>query len=201
MSLRVLIVEDDPLIAATIQRYLKSSGYVVCGIAYEEEEALQAFETCQPEIILLDIHLGKGQEGISLGRHIHKHLNLPFIYLTAFADRGTLEKAKATAPAGYVVKPFTEKDIYAALEIAFANHQRNAPNEEIPALNTWEKELQLLLSEREIEIVKLIRDGYANQAIADHLFISINTVKTHLNHIYQKLEVGSRTGLLAKIRQ
>lgn len=201
MSLRVLIIEDDPLIAAAIQRYLKSSGYLVCGIAYEEEEAMEALRTCDPEIILLDIHLGKGQEGIAIGRHIHNHLHLPFIYLTAFADRGTLEKAKATAPAGYVVKPFTEKDIFAALEIAFANHQRSAPTDENPVLASWEKELLSLLSDREIDIVKLIRDGYSNQAIADHLFISINTVKTHLNHIYQKLEVSSRTGLLARIRQ
>lgn len=201
MSLRVLVIEDDPLIAAAIRRQLSSTGYLVCGMAYSAKEAIQTLSECDPQIVLLDIHLGEGQEGIDIGHYIRMHRQIPFIFLTAHADRDTLNKAKATVPAGYIVKPFTEKDLFAALEIAYANHLQNPQSGTPIPLKTWENELLDVLSDREIEIVRLIRDGYTNQGIAGQLFISINTVKTHLNHIYQKLNVSSRTGLLAKIRQ
>jgi DNA-binding NarL/FixJ family response regulator len=123
------------------------------------------------------------------------------VYLTSHADRLTLERAIKTIPAGYIVKPFDEKDLLVNLEIALHNHaqQHNAayPSLSLKAIN---KHLVKALSEREFEILNAIYDGKTNQQMAESFYLSVNTIKTHIANIYSKLEVTSRTAAIAKLR-
>ena len=200
-EIRVLIIEDNPLIAADIEQCLNNIDFSVSGIAYNYVDAITQLETNTPDVILMDINLGEKNDGIDIGKIIHDKYAIPFVYLTSNSDRSTIERAKVTRPAGYIIKPFDEKDLLAAIEIAIHNFSQvqkaNQPELILPSIN---KHLKNPLTKREFEILKDIYEGKTNQQMAEHLFVSVNTVKTHIGNVYAKLKVTSRTAAVAKIR-
>ena len=114
----ILIVEDERVVARDIEKRLKRLGYQVVGSVASGEEALRQVKQVLPDLVLMDIQL-KGQlDGIQAAEQIHANLDIPVIYLTAYADDETLQRAKVTEPFGYIVKPFDERDLHAAIEIA-----------------------------------------------------------------------------------
>ncbi|MEP0365502.1 MAG: response regulator [Cyclobacteriaceae bacterium] len=113
---RVLIVEDEPLIADDIADALERNGYEVVAIADEAEDALQAVTAHAPAIALLDVNIEGDMDGIELAHQ----MTIPFVFLTSYYDQNTLDRAKQTNPAGYIVKPFSEKDLIVNLEIALS---------------------------------------------------------------------------------
>jgi DNA-binding LytR/AlgR family response regulator len=119
----VLIVEDEPLIADDIALTLKGNGYDVVGPVDNAEEAAQAMTKSKPSLVLLDIHIKGGKDGIALASEVRRH-KLPFIYITSFYDRETLDRAMATEPQGYIVKPFDEKDLLINIEVALFKHRK-----------------------------------------------------------------------------
>lgn len=124
---RVLIVEDEVLIAATIQIQLELKGYTVVGNAISYEEAVALNEQYQPDIILVDIRLSGEKTGIDFANHLRSLPHCPpFIYLTAQIDSRTLESAKYTLPAGYLSKPIQVNSLFAMLEIALHANQISA---------------------------------------------------------------------------
>jgi DNA-binding NarL/FixJ family response regulator len=202
MSDKVLIIEDDPLIAEDIAACLKRSDYQVSAILYGAEEVMPELTGNTPDIVLVDINLNGKQEGITIARLINQHFQLPFIYLTSYSDRKTLELAKDTSPAGYIVKPFTEAGLRAALEIALHNHTVKH-KDQYPELNLHKinQQLPAPLSTREFDVVQLIYEGCSNQQIAEKLFVSNNTVKVHIKNAYLKLDSNSRSVTIARLRQ
>ena len=200
-AIKVLIVEDEPLIARNIAMYLRNHDYEVSGIAHDPEEALYQLKRNPPDFAILDINLEAEQDGIHLGEYINRNCFIPFVYLTSYSDKGTLERAKQTNPFGFIVKPFNEKTLYATIEIALANHAANA-NRHVPELSLERLNAGLLapLTDREFEMLRLLYAGKTNQQIAAELFIAINTLKKHINNAYFKLEVTSRTTAVAKLR-
>lgn len=118
MSRKIYIVEDEPLIAETIQTALKKEGYTIVGMSDNAKEALFDIEQLIPDLILLDIHIEGNIDGIELAQHIKKKFQIPFIFLTSFSDDLTLEKVKSLQPAGYIVKPFNEKTLKSNIELA-----------------------------------------------------------------------------------
>ena len=115
---KVLIVEDESVVALDIEDALTASGYTVVGTESWGEKALAKAISLQPDIVLMDIRL-KGQvDGIQACESIKKELNLPVIFLTAHADEATLQRAKVVAPDGYVLKPFEPQELRAAIELA-----------------------------------------------------------------------------------
>jgi DNA-binding NarL/FixJ family response regulator len=201
-EIRILIVEDDPFISLDIEHSLNNIDYLVSGIAYDTEEALNQLAHNLPDAVLLDISLGDHQmDGIDIASIINQKYQIPFLYLTSHADRSTLERAKKTFPSGYIVKPFTELSLLAALEIAIYNHAKLQIAIE-PSLSFAQvnKSIQAPLSEREFEVLQQIYEGKTNQQMAEVLFVSVNTIKTHIASIYTKLGVASRTAAIAKIR-
>lgn len=200
-EIRVLIVEDEPITAADIAACLNQIDYTVSGIAYNYEDAMDELTQNQPDIVLLDINLENDADGITIASHIHQHLAIPFVFLTAYADRKTLENAKKTEPFGYIVKPFDEKNILATIEIALYNFaQKDAHRKEKLTLQQVNQKIPTPLSEREFDVLQCIYEGKTNHQITDSLFISINTVKTHINNLYLKLDVSSRSQAIAKVR-
>lgn len=123
MSSRILIMEDEALIAADLEDRLLGMGYAVCATCDETAEAWRLIEQLRPDLALLDIQVRGSQDGIELAGRVRRELDIPFIFLTAHADEATLVKARDTEPAGYVLKPFHDRELRAAIEIALSRHR------------------------------------------------------------------------------
>lgn len=118
---RILIVEDKSIIAEALAHTLENAGYSITGKAVSGEEALILAESDVPDLVLMDIHLSGKLDGIQTAERLNKKINIPIIYLTDFHDAETVQRAKHTHPANYLLKPYQEKDLLIAIEIAFFN--------------------------------------------------------------------------------
>ena len=201
-ELRVLIVEDEPIIAENISMYLNNNDFMVSGIAYDDLEAKEQLANNTPDAVILDINLDSNQDGIAIAKHINNNYHLPFLFLTSHSDKDTLQRAKQVEPNGYIVKPFNEQTLLATLEIAISNHA-NRQNRQIPELNIDKINRYLLspISEREFEVLQKIYQGKTNNQIANDLFVTVNTIKVHIKNTYLKLDVSSRTTAIARLRE
>jgi len=201
-EIQILIVEDEPLIAANIAHYLNNHNFKVCGIAYDAEEAKLFLEKGTPDAMILDINLQSPRTGLDIAAYVNKHFPIPFVLLTSYADKETLEKAKKVNPWGYIVKPFNESTLLASLEMAISNFaQTNNKSLPAPRFEKINRHLISQVSEREFDVLKLIYDGKTNHQIAEELFVSVNTVKKHINSVYLKLDVVTRTSAIARLRE
>ncbi len=126
-KVRVYIVEDEPLIAATIESSLIKEGIEVVGIADNIGDAFFEIDDLQPDLIFLDITLDGKQAGIELGRKLKSKTTIPFIYLSSHADKNTVEEATSTGPATYLLKPFKSKDLRVAVDFALAREGDSNP--------------------------------------------------------------------------
>jgi two-component system cell cycle sensor histidine kinase/response regulator CckA len=123
-KLRILVVEDERVVAADIEKCIKGLGYEVVGSAASGVEALRMAVRTEPDLVLMDIKLKGDLDGVDVASALHERLKIPVVYLTAFADVEILERARKTAPSGYVLKPFDESILRAAIELAFDRHRR-----------------------------------------------------------------------------
>jgi DNA-binding LytR/AlgR family response regulator len=123
-KINILITEDESIVAKDIQMSLKKLGYNVIGICNNGEDSISTAEEQRPDIILMDIMLKGDMSGIEAADQIRKRLNIPIIFLTAYADESTLSKAKITEPYGYIIKPFKEIDLRTTIEMALYKHQK-----------------------------------------------------------------------------
>lgn len=121
---RILIVEDEHIVAMGIKRMLKSLGYTVTGVASSGEDAISKAESTFPDIVLMDIMLKGDMDGVEATREIKARLDIPVVYLTAYSDNNILERAKITEPFGYIIKPFDEKDLYSSIEVALHRQRK-----------------------------------------------------------------------------
>jgi CheY-like chemotaxis protein len=115
---RVFLIEDDDLIAWTTQWRLQKLGYICSGRATSGKAAIEKISADPPDIILIDVNIEGEMDGIDVGEYIGKKTRIPFIFLTALSDSPTLARAKATKPSGFLVKPFEDKNLNAAIEMA-----------------------------------------------------------------------------------
>ena len=120
--IRILIKEDNLLIAEDIATCLNEIDFEVIGIAYDMEMALDALNLHNPDAAILDVNLDGEMDGIKIGQQINEKFHIPFIYLTSYADRATIDQIKPTRPLGYLVKPFDTGNLLSSLEIAILNH-------------------------------------------------------------------------------
>jgi diguanylate cyclase (GGDEF)-like protein len=115
---RILIVDDEVVIAEDIKRSLIKMGHEDCICAYTAKAAIsRAFEET-PDLILMDIKLGRGGDGIEAAAEILSRMDVPIVYLTSYSDEDVLRRARITAPFGYIIKPFEEKLLHATIEMA-----------------------------------------------------------------------------------
>jgi len=115
---KLLIADDEAIIAMQLSDYLTSAGYDVIGTVSSGEESLRAARKLSPDLILMDIIMPGGMDGIEAARKINRELDIPVIFLTSFADEKLVERAKSAGPYGYLLKPFTNKEIFASIEVA-----------------------------------------------------------------------------------
>jgi two-component system, cell cycle sensor histidine kinase and response regulator CckA len=123
MQKRILIVEDEAIVAESIRVMVERIGYCALGVALSEAAAWEIVHQERPDLVFMDIHLGPGRDGIAFAESLRQRYGLPVVYLTAYADEATIQRAKLTHPFGYVTKPFDERDLKVAIEIALHNHQ------------------------------------------------------------------------------
>ncbi|CAG0969109.1 putative transcriptional regulatory protein pdtaR [Methanosarcinales archaeon] len=120
---KIFIVEDEIIIAEGLQRKLKSMEYDIIGIASSGEEAIKKIKENNPDLILMDIVIHGMMDGIETAAQIHSLFDIPVVYLTAYADEKTLERAKITEPFGYLIKPFKERELQITIEISLYKHE------------------------------------------------------------------------------
>lgn len=121
--IRILIVEDESIVALDIQDRLLELGYDVIGMVDRGDKALALVDSAQPDLVLMDIRLKGEMDGITAAQEIRQRWRIPVIYLTAFSEDNILRRAKLTEPFGYIIKPFEDREIQAAIEVALYKHQ------------------------------------------------------------------------------
>lgn len=120
---KILVVEDEVIVAKTITNQLQQLGYIVADTASSGAAAIAKVTETQPDLVLMDIVLKGEMDGITAATQIREKQDVPIIYLTAYADDQTLQRAKVTQPFGYIVKPFTANDLRVAIEMGLFKHQ------------------------------------------------------------------------------
>lgn len=199
MEKRVIIVEDEPLVAEEIAMHVRSMGYKISGIAYDSSRALDLLARKEADIVLLDVNISGEMDGISLAEIINRQYQIPFLFITSYSDEDTLNRAKKTLPFGYILKPFSKNDLLTALEMALFRHMKQS-KKYIRDLEEINQKIHTPLTSKEYELLHEICSGLTNKQIADKHFISVNTVKTHLKNLFLKLEVNNRSSIIARLR-
>ena len=187
-SIKILIVEDEVIIAESLRQMLRELGYPDSQRCRKVEEAEHLIRSGEFDMAILDINLSGGYEGIELGRLCSQE-RIPYFFLTSYSDLNTIRKAKSGKPGNYIVKPFSPQDIMVAVELTLMHAQPET------AIKKETAKQKFGLTERESEILELMLKRLSNNEIADQLFISINTVKSHIRGIYTKTGTSTKKEL------
>src|SRR5437867_1845936 len=149
MLARVMVVEDERIVAFNLQQRLSSLGYEVPAIAASCEEALRKAEQTRPDLILMDIRIQGDIDGVETASRLNSVYPAPIVYLTAYSEDATLERALATRPYGYLLKPFSERELHATIQMALERHRFEG------ALRRSEERLHLALEAADMGIMDL----------------------------------------------
>jgi two-component system, LytTR family, response regulator LytT len=125
-KLRILVVEDESIVAKDIQNSLIKLGYLVPTIVSSGEKAIEEIEQWRPDIVLMDIMLKGDLNGIEAANIIHDRFEVPVVFLSAYADDNTVNNAKIAEPYGYIIKPFKEKELQTTIEMAIYKHEKDS---------------------------------------------------------------------------
>lgn len=129
MADKILIVEDEAVVSLDIARRLEKMAYEVIARVASGEEAIAAIAAEPPDLVLMDINLQGSLDGIETAAKIDRDYQIPVIYLTAYAGDSTIGRAKETNPYGYILKPFKERELRAAIEVALQRKRAEAPRQ------------------------------------------------------------------------
>lgn len=173
----ILIVEDDPIIRQDLAFCVEDLGYKVVGKFSNYEDAITGIKDSKPDLVLLDINLGEGKDGIDIGNKIHQTFKIPFIYITSYFDKNTVNRAKETYPSAYIIKPFEEKDL--ALNIDLAIHKKRVePTPSSTSNKIFVKNNQDLVALQSDDIVYIEAfDNYSNVFTVDDKYLVSHTLK------------------------
>lgn len=170
--IKILVVEDEIVIADTICATLEDLGYETFEPAINYEEALEFIASHKPDMAILDIQLKGSKDGIDLAHKIEKDYNLPFIFLTSNSDKATVERAKQVTPCAYLVKPFNSEDLYTSIELGLNNYAKTGGGEKVDdnlliedAIFVKEKDLYYKIKFSDILYLQ-----------SDHVYIEVHTV-------------------------
>ena len=122
-SFKILVVEDESIVAMDIKHRLENMGYIVPAITSSGEEAVAKAAETNPDLVLMDIVLKGEMDGIDAAQQIKDNFDIPVVYLTAYSDEKTLKRAKITGPFGYIIKPFEDRELHSAIEVALYKHE------------------------------------------------------------------------------
>ena len=206
MPISVVIADDHSLVRQGLRRYLEMAGDIeVLGEAANGSEVLRMIDngTGEPDIVLLDIRMPE-MDGLEAARRIRvRHPKVGIIILTAYDDRQFVVEAVRAGARGYVLKARDAEHLIQTVRLVAGGNMVIDPQlvvalaEELTASNERDRKAETLTA-REIEVLQLLAFGHTNKDIAEQLFISPDTVKTHLEHIFEKLGTSDRTAAVAE---
>lgn len=201
MTTRVLLIDDHPVVRAGLRTLLQQAhGIRVVGQAGSGEEAIADLDRTRPDVVLCDLRLGAGLDGVATTKAITRTAARPAVLiLTTYDNDADIVRAVEAGAVGYLLKDANPADIIHAIHQA-ARGESVLSDGMTERLITTMRRQRISLSNREAEVLRLVADGRSNREIASHLFLSEATVKTHLNHIFSKLGVENRTSAIATAR-
>ncbi len=186
-KIKVMIVEDERIIAESIKMALEKFNFDVCGIEAWGENVADDIENLKPELVLMDIRLKGAMTGVQAAAIIKEKYDLPVVFLTSYSDDKTIQNAKFTYPYGYLVKPFDERELYATIEIALFKH--NTKKE----LEKYRNHLEVLVTERTEELNRI------NEQLERRIQEEVNKRNQQQQVIIQKSKLASLGELAAGI--
>lgn len=193
----ILVVDDDKTTANVMRLYLENFGFKVPGIAHSGREAIEQAKKLKPDLVLMDICLGKGIDGIDSAEAIMNKLDIPVVYVTAHNDEDTFQRVQMSNPHGFINKPLREDDLKTTVRLALDKNLKKPPAEKTSLDSTIKKIYELTTAES--RLVAHLVDEPDIEIVAKQLHISVSTVRTHLKHIYRKTDTKNLTALLHKI--
>ncbi|MDX1286283.1 MAG: response regulator [Draconibacterium sp.] len=178
---KILIVEDNVIIADDMQSMLEEIGYEIVDNVIVYEQAEQVLKTKEVDLVLIDIILASDKTGIDLGKHIRDNYNIPFIFVTSNSDRATVENAKTVKPNGYLVKPFEQQDLYTSIEIALSNFDYSGKSESAAPAASDDKVVSNSVLRDSIFVKKQhlyyrIQFGDIQYIKADNVYLEVHTI-------------------------
>jgi DNA-binding LytR/AlgR family response regulator len=193
MAVNILVVEDESIVRKDIERSLEKLGYHVVGHADNGEKALEVARLTRPDLALMDIQIKGDMTGIDTAEAIKQEMDIPVIYLTAFADEPTLNKAKLTEPHGYILKPFKEIDLHTTIEMAIHKHGKErevkVENELLKSLSNYKSNANYLFIKHQSKLVKVnTADIYYVEALKDYMQIVTADVKYTIHATMKDIE-------------
>lgn len=168
-SARILVVEDEAIVSADIEMKLDRLGYLVAAVATSGASALERAQEVRPNLALMDVRLDGSMDGVETAQALMDRFRIPVVYLTAYADRTTLDRAKVTQPYGYIVKPFCERDLQVSIEMARYRHQVERQRREDRQQSTLTTAVDTLVQRRSdlddaIHVLERLQsDGFAGR--------------------------------------
>lgn len=180
--IKILIVEDNVIIADDMQSMLEEIGYEVVDNVIVYEQAIEVLKNHHVDLVLIDIILASDKTGIDLGKHIRQNYNIPFIFVTSNSDKATVENAKTVKPDGYLVKPFEQQDLYTSIEIALSNFNYSKKessteiNESAGESFTSNSVLKDSIFVKKQHLYYRIQFGDIQYIKADNVYLEVNTV-------------------------
>ena len=203
---RLLIIEDEVLVAEHMRDVLSRAGYVTAMPVTAARDAEQAVAAQQPDLVLVDIVLDRGQDGIALAARLRERYQVPVVFVSAHADRSTLERARRLHPSGFVVKPFLPQQLLAAVAAALGptddDRARGAvAAEEVNAALPLDLPAYDLLTPNETQVLDALVTGMRIRSIAVERGLSKHTVRNQVKSILFKLDVRSQEELVLMCRR
>jgi DNA-binding NarL/FixJ family response regulator len=204
VTIKVAIADDHSLVRQGLRRYLDTADDIeVVGEAATGEEALALVEKASPDIVLLDIRMPE-MDGLEAARRVRDRFpDVGVIMLTAYDDRQFVVEAVRAGARGYVLKARDAEHLIQTVRLVAGGNMVIDPQlvvalaEELSTVKERDRKAETLTA-REIEVLQLLAFGHTNRDIAEKLFISPDTVKTHLEHIFEKLGASDRTAAVAE---
>lgn len=201
MSTSVMLIDDHPVVRAGLRAIIEARGFTVVGEASTGEESLAMASALKPDVVLCDLRLGDGMDGVQTTTALRRMPDAPAVLiLTTFDHDAQIIRAIEAGAAGYLLKDVDNDTIFRAIVDAASGAMVLTPGGDerlIAALRAPRIEL----TEREREVLILLDAGAANKEIAAQLFISESTVKTHVVHLLEKLSVASRSAAASEARR
>lgn len=196
---KILIVDDDQTTASVIQLYLTNMGCEVAGMATDGRDAINMAKELKPDLVLMDIFLGKGLDGIDAAEIIYRHFGIPIAFVTSHADEATLERAKAIDPIGYINKPIRETDLKTTIELSFPK-TASVSHPKQPKSSLEDILMSLYsLTQTEAKVAAKLVEYPELSYVADALNISVSTARSHLKRIFRKTDTNRQSVLVHKI--
>lgn len=198
---RVLVVDDHPVVRAGMRMLLEAAAIDVIGEAATGEEAISWASMARPDLVLMDLQLGHGMDGVAATAALRALPDPPpVLIVTTYDTDADILRAVEAGAAGYLLKDTAPAELIDAVQRAAAGENVLTPVVADRLLASLRNPAPRL-SERELDVLRLVAEGCSNRVVATRLFVTEATVKSHLVHIFDKLGVDSRTAAVSRARE